>query len=285
MAVHRKHFGKKPFVSASYHHTYQDSRLRPTPISFCPESLNGHQKCEIKDRGWYSRKTGPEIQLKICRCLVHDISFSIYPPGYGPYERRAIMPISYNGNPIDFDLDFEDARDESHEDSEVVETPMSQPRGQHLQQPEAPKPQDSNRPIIIALRESSFIALIDFLWGFTWPQKMTKRNSDVLDEMGRPPPGVYRTQVRHIKRLSYLLGITPYEDDDFRLETYRFLGIPAGDLIDSAVRIREGPMLKTLASEGGKNLEKILSLPQNLLIQGLIKQGENIGLWGAPLQQ
>lgn len=37
------------------------------------------------------RKAGPGHPLAVCRCHAHGASFSVYPPGFIPYARRALL--------------------------------------------------------------------------------------------------------------------------------------------------------------------------------------------------
>jgi hypothetical protein len=39
------------------------------------------------------RKTGPSHPLAVARCKRHEVTFTLYPPGYVPYGRAAIAPI------------------------------------------------------------------------------------------------------------------------------------------------------------------------------------------------
>jgi len=45
-----------------------------------------------------ARSTGPEIPLAVVRCRDHcGPAFTLYPPGYTPYGRRPIAPVSLSG--------------------------------------------------------------------------------------------------------------------------------------------------------------------------------------------
>jgi len=46
------------------------------------------------------RKTGPEIALVVARCHVHELHFTVYPPGHVPYGRAAVAPVDLAGRPV-----------------------------------------------------------------------------------------------------------------------------------------------------------------------------------------
>ena len=48
--------------------------------------------CDIREHGSRERKTGPGHPLLVIRCVVHNRSFTIYPPGFTPYGRRRLVP-------------------------------------------------------------------------------------------------------------------------------------------------------------------------------------------------
>jgi len=48
--------------------------------------------CGIRHHDSRERKTGPEHPLLVVRCIVHNRSFTIYPPGFTPYGRRRLVP-------------------------------------------------------------------------------------------------------------------------------------------------------------------------------------------------
>jgi hypothetical protein len=95
------------------------------------------------------------------------------------------------------------------------------------------------------------------------------------------PPGVARTQARHVVRLGRFFGISTDLNERFREKTASILDIPAQKIIDSAARIRDGPFTKLMASEVKGFLQSYaapLTKPKNLL-----KQGAHAGFWGIPL--
>ena len=47
--------------------------------------------CLVVEHHRRRRKTGPLHPLVVCRCEVHDVGFTVYPPGFVPYARRPIL--------------------------------------------------------------------------------------------------------------------------------------------------------------------------------------------------
>lgn len=46
--------------------------------------------CEVVLHCYRERKTGPEHPLAVIRCLIHDLAFTIYSPGFVPYGRQRL---------------------------------------------------------------------------------------------------------------------------------------------------------------------------------------------------
>jgi len=47
--------------------------------------------CDVVLHALRARKAGPGHPLAVCRCHAHGASFSVYPPGFVPYARRALL--------------------------------------------------------------------------------------------------------------------------------------------------------------------------------------------------
>lgn len=60
-------------------------------------STDGHN-CRIKISHRRLRKTGPEFPLFVMVCKEHNIGFTLYPPGYYPYSRHTLAPVSADGS-------------------------------------------------------------------------------------------------------------------------------------------------------------------------------------------
>ena len=90
MADKEKTSSRRPFVIGSYLPNDQ-TRLRPRVPNVCPEGESGAGGCCIVSHGWRPRKTGPFSWLKLFRCLLHGIGFTVYPQGMVPFARRSFI--------------------------------------------------------------------------------------------------------------------------------------------------------------------------------------------------
>jgi len=86
-----------PFLVAPYH-SDEHSILRPKSPEYCPENFLNTDKCQNKSKGWRPRKCGPGFPLSVWCCLKHRRFFTIYPPGWGPYDRAAILDVAPDGS-------------------------------------------------------------------------------------------------------------------------------------------------------------------------------------------
>src|SRR5688572_6949088 len=87
------------FLSAPYV-LGEDGRYRCAgrPKS-CPKAEQD-QECRIKRQGRRVRKTGPAFAPELMLCRTHEASFTVYPPGYEPYGRQSVAPVSAGGEPL-----------------------------------------------------------------------------------------------------------------------------------------------------------------------------------------
>lgn len=232
----RKLVGRKPFVTARY--LLVGVRYEIDPVHACPEAGGDKRPCELRPKDWRKRETGPDHPLRVLECATHACCFTVYPHGYGPYERRPSAAVAPDGSPFGLDPEADDGE---------------------------------------ALRTTKFRAVVDFIAGIRWPLDIETADLDGISN----PPGVFRTQVRHIGRSAVFFGVEPDLTDAFRLETAINLGIPTQRIIDGAGRVRDGPNWRSRASEVGAFLQYIS--PLHTALSGLARQGKLVGLWGTPL--
>jgi hypothetical protein len=55
------------------------------------------QRCAISLDHYRPRSTGPCFPLAVLRCAAHKHGFTLYPPGYVPYGRAAVAPVTQGG--------------------------------------------------------------------------------------------------------------------------------------------------------------------------------------------
>ena len=65
----------------------------PTVCVWCEE---GSDECDVRLHRWRPRDTGPCHPLAVVKCH-HGSAFTLYPPGYGPYKRKSVAPMSPTG--------------------------------------------------------------------------------------------------------------------------------------------------------------------------------------------
>jgi hypothetical protein len=90
-------FGKRQFIILAY---IPDLLGVPRPsklLKRCPFSVDGDTSCKICVERWRPRKCGIPFSLAGFHCATHDASFTIYPPGWGPYARRPLVSVDHSG--------------------------------------------------------------------------------------------------------------------------------------------------------------------------------------------
>lgn len=65
----------------------------------CPLGEDG-SACAVSRHDRRQRKSGPEHALVVCRCRAHGVFFTVYPPGYVPYSRVAVVAEDSEGRAI-----------------------------------------------------------------------------------------------------------------------------------------------------------------------------------------
>ena len=69
--------------------------------SRCPASMDSLDgDCDVTLHHRRSRKTGPGHALCVVECRVHQMAFTLYPPGHAPYRRQPVLKLAPNGESI-----------------------------------------------------------------------------------------------------------------------------------------------------------------------------------------
>lgn len=66
----------------------------------CPLRGAGSPPCDVRGRYLRPRKTGPRHPLQVVRCYTHHLAFTLYPPGFGPYQRKPVLQLAPEGRAI-----------------------------------------------------------------------------------------------------------------------------------------------------------------------------------------
>jgi len=69
------------------------------PLS-CPYRGEDESPCRLTLHMWRERMTGPGYPLRVMGCVVHGHYFTLYPPGYAPWQRSAVSPVASDGGRV-----------------------------------------------------------------------------------------------------------------------------------------------------------------------------------------
>ena len=75
----------------------RDGKLIAALPTRCPKGVEADTPCAIKAKGWRKRKTGPGFPLRVLWCKSHNEHFTLYPPGYAPYQRAPVLRLAPDG--------------------------------------------------------------------------------------------------------------------------------------------------------------------------------------------
>ena len=65
--------------------------------STCPRRSAQEASCDIRRHYLRVRKTGPGFPLTVVRCHKHKCAFTLYPPGFAPYQRKPVVALAPDG--------------------------------------------------------------------------------------------------------------------------------------------------------------------------------------------
>jgi hypothetical protein len=71
--------------------------FEPAIPTTCPQGSSHKQSCDVRPHFFRERKTGPCFPLTVVRCFTHGCSFTLYPPGFGPYLRAPVLELAPDG--------------------------------------------------------------------------------------------------------------------------------------------------------------------------------------------
>lgn len=218
----------------------------------CPASAGSTCTCVVRLDHTRRRKTGLP-GLAVARCRVHDIAFTLYPPGQVPYGRVPVAEVAPDGSEI---------RRASRTDGlPVAEVAPASPAVSDL------------RPVRDAFARTDFVASADAATGKFWP------GACVLDH--DPCEGVVATQRRRVERQLALLGLDPAVARPVRDQIREVLGLD-GVVVAAAVRVL-GCAPASLRRRGEAICRLLLELgnPKRLATR-LAITGRLVGRWGRP---
>jgi hypothetical protein len=60
----------------------------------------GEPSCDVRPHHLRPRKTGPRHPLLVVTCRSHKASFTLYPPGFAPYQRTPVLSLPPDGGTV-----------------------------------------------------------------------------------------------------------------------------------------------------------------------------------------
>lgn len=71
----------------------------PTPVlpNRCVLGIDDDAPCLVSADYARHRVKGPGFPLVVARCVVHDVGFTLYPPGWAPYRRQPVTGVDREG--------------------------------------------------------------------------------------------------------------------------------------------------------------------------------------------
>ncbi len=88
-------YASRRVITAPYFVDQYD-RLAPRRPSRCV-TTDDRGTCLIAFHRWRPRKCGLDYPLACFQCKTHNCSFTVYPPGWLPFGRRSIIPLTPSG--------------------------------------------------------------------------------------------------------------------------------------------------------------------------------------------
>jgi len=85
-----KQVGNRIFVITPYD-TNNRGQLSAIIPDSCPVGYENGEPCQISVNHHRDRKTGPCFPLTVVYCKIHDLYFTLYPPGHYPYGRQPLV--------------------------------------------------------------------------------------------------------------------------------------------------------------------------------------------------
>ena len=86
------------FVVTKYYGN-DKNEIVPVMPTCCPLH-KGNEMCALGVKDWRIRQTGPGFAFCVMHCRTHQRCFTLYPPGYVPYGRQAIVDLDISGQPV-----------------------------------------------------------------------------------------------------------------------------------------------------------------------------------------
>jgi hypothetical protein len=233
---------RRPFITTTYHPDAQGV-LQPEIPARCPYSAASEETpCELIPHHVRGRKTGPGYGLAVMTCRTHGHGFTLYPPGFGPFQRWAVVQLSPDG-------------------ASILATEGEEEEG-------GSRPDD--RRLRRDFLDTFFQAALDAAQSLPWPR----------DSLTETPDQWFSTQWRHLSLAADLLGVAPDMDDSQREVIASVLGTDLLRLREGAREIRDSKGYLTIGLVVRRVLLCLRGGVRQAL--RLLFCGHVIGQWGRP---
>ncbi len=95
----------RPFVLTVYRQEPGSEYPVPALPDRCLVGIDDDAPCLIRADYERHRVKGPVFPLVVARCTVHEVRFTLYPPGWGPYRRQPVTGLDHLGAVVTDDDD------------------------------------------------------------------------------------------------------------------------------------------------------------------------------------
>jgi hypothetical protein len=251
---------RRSFINTPYR-VCGEGRLEPELPTQCIAGATGTGEpgCVVVVDHRRGRKTGPKHPLVVAKCRKHGGAFTLYPPGFVPYGRSAIVAVDAQGEPIRRG----DWSEQQEHCAAAANEGESEPTAGH-----AGESEELLGASALAWELTIFGAVQDGACAQAWP-----RGAGEPDAVGS-----WRTQGRRIAAAAELLGLTGDAQD----------GPLVGPMGISALRQKEATAAYQRAggyqSRARAITESLSELEKSggRLLDQLLMAGYLRGRWGKP---
>lgn len=90
---------QRDFIVCGYRAKGGAATLEPDLPEICPFAVEGDRSCALRLLRRRPRKTGPRFPLWVLHCRGHRRAFTLYPPGFAPWQRQPVERLGPDGSP------------------------------------------------------------------------------------------------------------------------------------------------------------------------------------------
>ncbi len=87
----------RPFILTVYREEAGAEYPEPVLPDRCVVGVDDDVPCLVRADFERQRVKGPGFPLVVARCDIHEVGFTLYPPGWGPYRRQPLTGVDHEG--------------------------------------------------------------------------------------------------------------------------------------------------------------------------------------------